>query len=89
MARIIGKFIKGVLGDAILKTYGNMQILQARPVKGNSRRTEGMDKSSSLFGVASNIACEFRTGVSKLVTQFYDGTMIFRLNTEVAHSLRY
>ena len=81
--------MKGVLGDSVLKTYGNMQIVQARPVKGNNKRTEGMVKSSSVFGVASNIACEFRTGVSKLVTQFYDGTMIFRLNTEVAHSLRY
>ncbi|TCC99831.1 hypothetical protein [Pedobacter psychroterrae] len=89
MARIIGKYLKGVLGDSVLKTYGNMQIIQARPVKGKSRRAEGSDKSSSLFGIASNIACEFRTGVSKLVTAFYDGTMIFRLNTEVAHALRY
>jgi len=89
MARIIGKYLKGVLGDSVLKTYGKMQIVQAKPVKGNSRRTEGTEKAASLFGVASNIAREFRTGVSKLVTPFYDGTMIFRLNTEVAHSLRY
>ena len=89
MARIIGKFIKGVIGDAVFKTFGDVQIIQAKPKKNKSRRTEGTKKAASMFGVASNLAREFRMNLSALVTTFYDGTMIFRLNTEVLHSLRY
>ena len=87
MAKIIGKYIRGVLGDAVLKKHGNMQLIQAKPKKG--KRTPGSKKSASLFGLASNFASEFRLGLSKLVTSCYDGTMIFRLNAEVLRSIRY
>ncbi|RYE53579.1 MAG: hypothetical protein EOP48_14085 [Sphingobacteriales bacterium] len=87
MAKIIGKFIRGAIGDAVFKKHGDMQLLMAKPRKG--RRTAGSKKSSSLFGLASNFACEFRLGLSMLVTSFYDGTMTFRLNGEVVRSIGY
>ena len=87
MAKIIGKYIRGILGDAVLKKHGDMQLIQAKPKKG--KRTPGSKKSASLFGIASNFACEFRLGLSTLVTSFYDGSMIFRLNSEVLRSIGY
>ncbi len=88
MARIIGKYIRGAVGDVVFKTHGDIQILQARPRKKKSRQSKKTKKAASIFGLASSLAAEFRRKLSALVTTFYDGTMIFRLNTEVLQSLR-
>ena len=87
MARIIGKHVRGAVGDVVFKTYGDLQILQAKPRK--YKQSKDTKKAAGIFGMSSSLAREFRSTLSAVITSCYDGTMVFRLNTEVLQSLRY
>lgn len=88
MAIFDGKFIKGTAGAVVYKKYRSLQVVQGKSKKKKIKRTVATKKAAVGFGIASNLACTFRDDLSAIISGFYDGTMIYRLNTEVLYSLR-
>ncbi len=87
MAIIKGKFIKGKAGSLIYREYRNAQVVQGIGEVKPSHRTEGTKKAATLFGKSSKLAGGIRWGLAHLCGKFYDGTMIYRFNTEVLRCL--
>lgn len=87
MGTIKGKFIKGAAGSVIFREYRGVQIVQGKPRIIKSHRTEGTKKAAKTFGKASKLAHGIRWGLGYICEKFYDGTMIYRLNSEVLRCL--
>lgn len=87
MARIGGKFIRGLMNDVVYREYRGQQILQSKPHTPKQHRTEGTEKAATVFGKASKLAAEIRVGLHHISTRFCDGKMNYRLSAEILHSL--
>ncbi len=87
MGSIKGKFIKGTVGSVVYREYRGTQIVQGKPKVIKSHRTEGTKKAAKTFGKASKLAGGIRWGLGYICGKFYDGTMIYRLNSEVLRCL--
>lgn len=87
MGTIKGKFIKGQVGSVVYREYRGSQIIQGRPKVIKSHRTEGTKKAATTFGKASKLAGGIRWGLGYICGKFYDGTMIYRFNTEILRCL--
>lgn len=87
MARLDGKFIKGIVGPTVYKKYRNKQVVQQAPEYSPSSQTEGTKASASVFGVASNLAMTFRDTLNPIITDEVPGDMVNRLNSEVVNIL--
>lgn len=85
MARIIGKFIKGKVSNVVYKKYRNKQIVQKVPEFTAASHTEASKKAATTFGQASILASNFRDNMNSIITNFVDGEMVNRLNSEVIH----
>lgn len=88
MAKFDGKFLTGVIGSAVYKKYRNMQLVVAKSRLKREGQTENTRKAAAQFGVSSTLAAHLRKNVMGLVTDFYDGTMVYRFYTAVQQSLR-
>ncbi|RZK42792.1 MAG: hypothetical protein EOO90_05565 [Pedobacter sp.] len=89
MAKHDGKFIRGKVNGMVFRVYRDDQIVQSEPrkKKKKSNQTVRTKKAASIFGKASKLGGEIRNGLYHLSNSLYDGTMIFRLNAEILHSL--
>jgi hypothetical protein len=87
MATIKGKFIKGKAGSHVYREYRGQQLIQGLPEVIKSHRTEGTKKAATFFGKASKLAGGIRWGLAYISFKFYDGTMIYRFNTEILRCL--
>ncbi len=87
MAKLKGKIIKGQVNGMVYREYRGEQIIQSAPLIKKKNRTEGTKKAATVFGKATKLAAEIRVGLDHTTVRFYDGTMIFRLCTEVLHCL--
>jgi len=87
MAHIKGKFIHGKMNDSVYRELNGKQIIQSMPATEEKKRTEGTKKAATVFGKASKLAAEIRSGLHHISSQFYDGQMIARLSKEVLYSL--
>ncbi len=87
MATMKGKFIRGKAGSLVYRELLGQQIIQGLPRVSKGKRTEGTKNSATLFGKASKLAGGLRWGLGYICGKFYDGTMIYRLNTEILRCL--
>jgi hypothetical protein len=87
MARVEGKFLKGSIGNYVHRELNGQQIVQAAPRTLKSHRTVGTVQAATTFGHASKLASELRWGLVHICGNFYNGTMIYRLNAEVLRCL--
>lgn len=87
MATIKGKFIKGKAGSLVFREYRKTQIVSGIPEVIPSHRTEGTKKAATLFGKSSKLAGGIRWGLAHICGKLYDGTMIYRHNTEILRCL--
>lgn len=87
MARIDKKFIKGTIGPVVYKKYRKLQVMQGRPTFTPESQTKGTKEAASAFGIASKLAMSIRENLYPMVTDFFDGTMVNRLNSEIIHIL--
>ncbi|TCC90212.1 hypothetical protein EZ428_13100 [Pedobacter frigiditerrae] len=87
MGTIKGKFIKGKAGSLVFREYRGTQVVSGLPKVIKSHRTEGTKKAATLFGKSSKLAGGIRRGLGYICGKFYDGTMIYRSNTEILRCL--
>jgi len=78
----------GTTGPVVYKRYRNMQVVHAKPRFSPGSQTIATKNSAAKFGVASNLAMELRDNFASVISGFYDGPMVTRLNTDVLFSLR-
>ena len=88
MARVVGKFIKGVIGDAVYRQYGETQVIQAKPKANKHVQAKGSTASAAQFGTSSKLGCEIRRSLHLLLAKFSDTQMIGRLNSVVLKAVR-
>lgn len=81
MARLDGKFIRGIVGPVTYKTHGDKQIVQAKSKKAQIDMTVATYDAAFIFGRASTLAAYIRVATDPII-DFYDGKMIFRLTGE-------
>jgi len=88
MAKFDGKFLTGVIGPAVYKRRGNTQLVTAKSRLNKAGQTENTKKAAAHFGVSSSLAADLRRNLKNIVTDFYDGTMIYRFKTVVQQAMR-
>jgi uncharacterized protein YbcV (DUF1398 family) len=88
MAKFDGKFLTGVVGPAVFKKYRNMQLVTGKSRLTKLQQTENTHKAATQFGIASTLAEQFRSVTTEIITDFYDGTMIYRFRTDVQKALK-
>ncbi|MNJ98298.1 hypothetical protein D3C87_160610 [compost metagenome] len=88
MAKFDGKFLTGVIGPAVYKKYGNMQLVTSKSRLTKKQQTKNTHKAAAQFGIASTLAEQFRSVTTEIITDFYDGTMVYRFRTDVQKALR-
>ncbi|HWW43175.1 hypothetical protein [Pedobacter sp.] len=87
MARLDGKFIKGTAGSVVYKRYLDLQVVQSRPKFTPGSQTKETKRAAAEFGVASKLSMNVRHNLSSIVTDFFDGRMVNRMNSEVVYIL--
>lgn len=87
MATIKGKFLKGIAGEMVYRSYRGKQVVQSRPEIRENKRTAGTVKAARLFGQASSLGAGIRMGLGSIHKKWYDGTMSYRLNAELLRCL--
>jgi hypothetical protein len=87
MAIIKGNYLRGLVGSVVAREHRGQQVIQSKPKTPKNHRTEGTEKAAKVFGLASKLANAIRHGLHEAYGTYYDGTMIYRLNTEVLHCL--
>ena len=88
MAKFDGKFLTGVIGNAVYKKYRNMQLVTAKSRLTKDKQTKNTHKAATQFGISSKLAEQFRSVTREIITDFYDGTMVYRFKTAVQKALR-
>ncbi|WP_285057411.1 hypothetical protein [Pedobacter ginsengisoli] len=83
MAKLDGKFLRGMIGPVVNKKYRGIQVITQSPRYDPNKRTEPSKKAAVKFGVASNLAASIRGNFYNVIVQLYDGPMINRLLKEV------
>jgi hypothetical protein len=83
MARIEGKFIRGLVGNLVFKKYRTKQVIQGAPIYTAESQTAATKKAASIFGVTSRLACYIRDALYSMHIDMVDGPMVNRLNAEM------
>lgn len=78
MAKLNGKFLRGLIANLIFKKSGNEQIVTSMP--DNVRQTTATKMASVIFGLASTLCSFIRDALVNELRMFKDGTMHHRLN---------
>lgn len=81
MARIEGKFIRGLAGAVIFKEHRGQQVAQGKSKKRFIAMTPASYDAAYVFGKASTLAQYIRQGIGNLIS-FYDGGMPSRFTGE-------
>lgn len=71
MAKLDGKFLRGMIGPVVNKKYRNLQVITQSPRYNPNKRTEPSKKAAVKFGVASNFACSIRDNFYNVIPQNY------------------
>ncbi|MBB5437822.1 hypothetical protein HDC92_001496 [Pedobacter sp. AK017] len=87
MAKFDGKFFKGTVGPVVYKQYRGMQLVTAKSRLKKSGQTEKTKKAALAFGLTSSLAADMRKNLGNIITDFYDGTMIYRFKTDVQFAM--
>ncbi|MDQ8054046.1 MAG: hypothetical protein REI78_13510 [Pedobacter sp.] len=87
MAIIKGNYIKGIVGNLTYREHQGQQLVQGKAHTIPSHRTEATRKAAKFFGKASKLARGIRWGLAEICHKYSDGTMNFRLNTEILRCL--
>jgi hypothetical protein len=87
MATLKGKFITGTAGANVYKKYRNKQVVTALPHFFPEKMTQPTKNAAATFGKSSKLAGRIRAALSKVITPNYDGTVVYRFNTEVLSCL--
>ena len=88
MAKFDGKFLTGVVGPVTYKKYRDMQLVTVKSTLTKEKQTENTKKAATRFGISSTLAEQFRRDTSEVITDFYDGTMVYRFRTDVQKALK-
>nr|WP_121269920.1 hypothetical protein [Pedobacter schmidteae] len=81
MARMDGKFIRGVAGDLIFRKIKDKQVIQGKTKKKQINMTAATYNAAYVFGRASTLASHIRIEIDPIIG-FYDGGMIPRFTGE-------
>ncbi|MNX89204.1 hypothetical protein D3C86_1212110 [compost metagenome] len=87
MAKFDGKFFKGMVGPVVYKQYRGMQLVTAKSRLTLSGQTANTRKAAAAFGLTSSLAADLRKNLCNVVTDFYDGTMIYRFKKLVQEAV--
>ncbi|MDR6782327.1 hypothetical protein ABIE26_001185 [Pedobacter africanus] len=87
MASLDGKFIKGTAGSVVYKKYRNKQIVTSKPEFSPGSQTEATKLAAASFGLAVKLAKHIRHNLDPVVTEFFDGPMVNRFNSELIYVL--
>lgn len=88
MAKFDGKFLTGVIGPAVFKKRGNVQLVTAKSRLTKAGQTKNTRKAAAQFGRTSSLAGDLRRSLTDIITDFYDGTMVYRFKTVVQQTMR-
>lgn len=86
MGKFDGKYLKGLIGNVVVRRGKKVQIIQSAPR--HVKQTESTKKAAGIFGQGSILAGTIRDDLRALFDSNYDGEMINRLNTPVRAVLR-
>lgn len=81
MARIIGKFIRGMAGDLTFRKVNGKQVVQGKSKKEQIDMTAATYNAAYIFGRASTLACYIRAAADPIIG-FNDGGMVSRFTGE-------
>lgn len=81
MARLDGKFIRGMAGDITFRKVKDKQIIQGKTKKAQIDMTAATYNAAYIFGRASTLASYIRVAIDPIIG-FYDGGMISRFTGE-------
>lgn len=81
MARMDGKFIRGIAGDLTFRKVKDQQIVQGKTKKKQIDMTAATCNAAFIFGRASTLASYIRVEIDPIIG-FYDGGMISRFTGE-------
>jgi hypothetical protein len=85
MAILDGKSLRGSIGNLSFSKLGNKNVVRSKPGKGNVKQTEATKKSASVFGTyISPLSKYVRMSFQALLTGFYDGAMVNRMNSDIS-----
>ncbi len=85
MAILDGKSLRGSIGNLSFSKQGNINVIRSKPGKGNVKQTEATKKSASVFGsYISPLSKYIRMSFQHLLTGFYDGAMVNRMNSDIS-----
>lgn len=88
MAKFNGKYLTGTAGPTVYKRYRNMQLVTAKSRLSKETQTENTKRAAAQFGVSSRLTVDLRKNFENIVTDFYDGKMVYRFKTLVQQSLK-
>jgi hypothetical protein len=80
MARKEGDFLKGVLGDVILRVFNGKQVMQRRIPKGSAKHTSNTKWCSETFGMAASLSGKIRHTLASRIMRAADILVSSRLN---------
>lgn len=83
MARLDGKFIRGTAGPSVYKKYRGKQVITSKSDGG--KQTKATKLAASSFGLAASLAKSIRDNLDPVITKFFDGPMVNRLNTDLIY----
>lgn len=83
MATYDGKFFKGSAGPVVYKKYRNLQIIQSKPEFLPGSQTKATQLAALSFGLSSRLAKAIRKNLDAVVTPFFDGRMVNRMNGDL------
>jgi hypothetical protein len=80
MARRDGDFLKGVLGNVILRVLNGKQVMQRRIPKGSAKHTSNTKWCSETFGMAASLSGKIRHSLASRIMRQADTLVSSRLN---------
>jgi hypothetical protein len=80
MARKDGEFLRGVLGDVILRVVNGKQVMQRRIPKGSARQTPNTKWCAETFGMAATLSLKIRQTLASRMLPQADKYVGSRLN---------
>lgn len=84
MAILDEKSLRGSIGNLSFSKQGNINVVRSKPGRGNVKQTEATKKSASVFGNYISPLSKYIRMSFHLLTGFYDGRMVNRMNSDIS-----
>jgi len=85
MAILDRKGLRGSIGNLSFSKQGDINVVRSKPGRGNVKQTAATKKSASVFGsYISPLSKYIRMSFQHLLTGFYDGAMVNRMNSDIS-----